>query len=388
MRSSLPAAAARPRERILSLDGVRGIAAVVVVLYHHSLVARPALEQQPGVWEWLTQSPAKILTAGSEAVLVFFVLSGLVVALPALKGRLDWLSYYPSRLVRLYLPVAASLVLAAVFIALVPHSESQAAPGSWLMERNAGSAPLSLVLNEATLLPATYTLNNVLWSLRWEVLFSLLLPLFVVVARAVSSHVGAAVVVSTLAMVVGRIVGVDALVYLPTFLLGTLMAANLDRLQAWGQRVSARRAAGGIWLGIGLASAGVLLLGWLVRPLVPAGSTGSAVLWGLAGLGAAGLVVVALLSPQARRVLEGPTPRWLGRISFSLYLVHIPVLASAAFLIGDDRWWLVSAVALPAAFAIAVLFHAAVEKPAHALARRVGARAASQPDRSPAPTSV
>jgi peptidoglycan/LPS O-acetylase OafA/YrhL len=359
----------------------------VVLLYHHSLVARPTLEQQPGVWEWLTQSPVKVLTAGTEAVLVFFVLSGLVVALPALKGRLDWLSYYPGRLVRLYLPVAASLVLAAIFLALVPHSDSQAAPGSWLLERNADSAPLSLILNEATLLPATYTLNNVLWSLRWEVLFSLLLPVFVLAARAVASHVGVAVLVSTVVMVLGRVIDVDALVYLPTFFLGTLMAANLDRLRDWGDGVNERRA-GWVWPGIGVASSCLLILGWLARPIVPAGSTASAVLWGLAGLGAAGLIVVALLSPLCRRMLESPVPRWLGRMSFSLYLVHIPVLAAAAFLIGDDRWWLVSAVALPASFAIAVLFHAAVERPSHVLARRVGDRAASQPDRSPVPTTV
>jgi peptidoglycan/LPS O-acetylase OafA/YrhL len=358
-----------------------------VLLYHHSLVARPTLEQQPGVWEWLTQSPAKILTAGTEAVLVFFVLSGLVVALPALKGSLDWLAYYPSRLVRLYLPVVASLVLAAVFLALVPHSDAQATPGSWLMERNADSAPLSLLLSEATLLPATYTLNNVLWSLRWEVLFSLLLPVFVVVARAVASRMWLAVLASTALMVLGRVLDVDALVYLPTFFLGTLLAANLDRLQSWGEYVNARRT-GWVWLGLAVTSAGVLLLGWLARPFVPAGSTGSAVLWGLAGLGAAGLIVVALLSPLARRTLESPVPRWLGRMSFSLYLVHIPVLAAAAFLIGDDRWWLVSAVALPASFAIAVLFHVAVERPAHVLARRVGGRVRSQPDRSAVPTAV
>jgi peptidoglycan/LPS O-acetylase OafA/YrhL len=291
--------------------------------------------------------------------------------------------------VRLYLPVAASLVLAAVFIALVPRTGDVTA-GSWLAERNADSAPLSQILNEATLLPASYTLNNVLWSLRWEVLFSLLLPLFVVVARALASRAWLAVIASTVLMVLGRVVGVDALVYLPTFFLGTLLAANLDRLLAWGETVAARsvRSARGIWLAIGSASAGVLVLGWLIRPIVPAGTTGSAVVWGLAGLGAAGLIVVALLSPLARRVLEGPVPGWLGRISFSLYLVHIPVLAAVAFLIGDERWWLVSAVALPATFATAVLFHAAVERPAHALARRVGARAASQPDRSPAPMSV
>ncbi|RLP73860.1 acyltransferase [Mycetocola manganoxydans] len=372
--------------RIASLDGVRGIAAVVVLLYHHTLVARPALEQIPGAWEWLTQSPLKLVTAGTEAVLVFFVLSGLVVALPALRNGFDWLAYYPSRLVRLYLPVVASLLLAAAFILLVPHADGQVTADSWLEKRNADEAPLSLLLGEATLLPETYTLNNVLWSLRWEVLFSLLLPVFIVATRAVGRHVGLAVFVSGGAMVLGRVLELDALVYLPTFFLGTLIAANLDRLRAWGASVH-ERYGGWVWAALAVSSSAVLITSWLARPIAPAGSQVSAVLWGLAGFGAAGLIVVAIVSPLAERLLDSPLPRWLGKVSFSLYLVHIPVLATVAYLIGDGRWWLVSAVALPATFAVSVAFHAAVEKPAHALARRVGARAASQPDRSLVPTA-
>ncbi len=368
-----------------ALDGVRGIAAVVVLLYHLTLMARPRLEETPGLWEWITQSPLRPLTAGSEAVLVFFVLSGLVVSIPALNASFDWLRYYPSRLIRLYLPVIGAVLFAVALLVCVPRLPGAITPESWLADRVASSVSVGQIIEESSLLPETYTIVNVLWSLRWEVLFSILLPLFIVVGLAVRRHRALAAVISVALMIAGRLLEVDALVYLPTFFLGTLLAVSLPELRAWADRVNQR---GGriLWPGLAGASVLVLVSSWLVRDLAPAGSHASAALWGLAGAGAAGLILVAIGSPFAGRMLTARLPLWLGRISFSLYLVHVPVLASVAFLIGDDRWWLVALIAFPASFAIASLFHAVVETPAHRLARRVGSRVASRAEQIPQPT--
>ena len=88
--------------RITSLDGLRGAAALVVVIYHVFLVqpslAAPHLDPNAplGAVEWLaTFTPLHLMWAGPEAVFVFFVLSGLVLALPvADTGRLDLRDYY------------------------------------------------------------------------------------------------------------------------------------------------------------------------------------------------------------------------------------------------------------------------------------------------------
>lgn len=60
---------------------------------------------------WLAFTPVHLVWAGTEAVLVFFVLSGFVLAgpLPQRARRDRWATWYASRLVRLYLPVWASL---------------------------------------------------------------------------------------------------------------------------------------------------------------------------------------------------------------------------------------------------------------------------------------
>lgn len=371
-------------ERMHALDGVRGVAAVVVLLYHLTLMARPRLEETAGLWEWITQSPLRPLTAGSEAVLVFFVLSGLVVSIPALSATFDWLRYYPSRLIRLYLPVIGAVLFAVALILLVPRLPGAITPDSWLADRVASSVSLGQVVEESSLLPETYTIVNVLWSLRWEVIFSILLPVFVVVGRAVKHRWALAATISIALGVAGRLIGVDALVYLPTFFLGTLIAVNLDELRAWADRI-ATRGRGLIWGALATASVLLLIMSWLARPFAPAGSQLSAALWGLAGAGAAGLIVVAIGSPLAKRMLSARLPLWLGRVSFSLYLVHVPVLASVAFVIGDANWPLVAAIAIPASFAVAWLFHVAVETPAHRLARRAGNRVASRHDRVPEP---
>ena len=52
---------------------------------------------------------------------------------------------------------------------------------------------------------------------------------------------------------------------------------------------------------------------------------------GVESLGAVGLVAAAVGSGWWRRMLERRVPQFLGRISFSLYLVHVPVLLALAF---------------------------------------------------------
>src|SRR3954471_9896348 len=85
--------ASQPRSRrIPELDALRGLAAVAVLLGHWMTVV-PAWDDdtrhQPAKWllNLFKYTPLRLLTAAPEAVLVFFVLSGFVLALPFLEGR-------------------------------------------------------------------------------------------------------------------------------------------------------------------------------------------------------------------------------------------------------------------------------------------------------------
>ena len=356
----------RNGNRIGSLDGLRGLAAAIVLVHHASLIAEPWLD--PAGWAVLTQSPLKLLIAGSEAVMVFFVLSGLVVALPALRPGFSWARYFPARLFRLYVPVIAALGAAALLVKVVPRDASTMPDGSWMQDAQATSVSAGDVLSQMTLLRADYPIDNVLWSLRWELFFSLLLPLYVWVALRVRRFAVPVGVLTVVLMFAGRASGNSALAYLPVFLLGTLIAVRFDDLRGLAAGPRARRALP--WIA---ALAGTMLIAsWLARPLT-AGTIAADVLWALAGAGAALLVILAVIWPRAERALGTRPMQWLGRISFSLYLVHAPILATLCFLLGAERWWLACLIGVPLSLVAAAAFHALVERQSQVLARRAGA---------------
>jgi peptidoglycan/LPS O-acetylase OafA/YrhL len=363
--------------RLTALDGLRGVAAAVVVLYHLYLVAEPVLAKAGGsgvgsaLW-WVSQTPLKLLSAGSEAVLVFFVLSGLVVALPALDHKgFSWAGFLSGRLARLYLPVWASIALGTALIWLLPRDSSAITHGTWMDNAQATSISWGTLLNEASLTRASYDVNNVLWSLRWELAFSVLLPLFVAIAILVRRHWAIATGIAFAVSTVGLLSNIDAFRYLPVFFIGTIMAVRLDAIREWMRRRLLRPRAT-LW-GVALVAVSLLLLigQWLLRPVVPPGSIASTLLTQLSVLGAAGLVLSAIGVRSVRTALDARATQWLGRVSFSLYLVHMPILATLTFLLGEDRWWLVALLTVPTAILAAWGFHWAVERPSHRLARRI-----------------
>ena len=90
-------------KRVLSLDGLRGLAALIVFLYHVDIMVKPFGAGGPSLFP------------GTASVMVFFILSGIVLSLVPFKhmgnGGYDWLGYYPRRVVRLCVPLFAAIAL-------------------------------------------------------------------------------------------------------------------------------------------------------------------------------------------------------------------------------------------------------------------------------------
>jgi peptidoglycan/LPS O-acetylase OafA/YrhL len=368
--------------RLTSLDGLRGIAALVVVVHHSLLTWRPLASQflvedptQP-TW-WLVYSPLHLLWAGTEAVMVFFVLSGLVLGLPHLRRTASrrWPAYYGQRLVRLYLPVLGSLVVAAALVLAFPRTPG--ATTSWWFDLHAVPADMHTLLSDALLLGGVSWVNPSLWSLQYEVLFSLLLPLYVVLVRKFGDRSGWLVPPLLVTVAVGTYVGSPTLQWLPVFGVGVAMAACRERLEDLGLRISWSRWSGPLWTLLAAGSVTLLLAEWWCRGLL--GETGLAALAAAraAGIaGAAAVCVLAMTCPAVVAVCEWRPVRWLGTVSFSLYLVHEPILVSVSSLVGGSRTGtvvtLVAAVVL--GLAVAAVFHRLVEVPSQRLARAVGRR--------------
>lgn len=96
----------------------------------------------------------------------------------------------------------------------------------------------------------------------------------------------------------------------------------------------------------------------------------------MVALGSA-LVIVAALSPGViERALMARPLRFLGRISYSVYLVHVPLLLAAVLLLLHGRVPMAALLACvpPAAVALGWLFHATVAEPCAQLGQRLATR--------------
>src|SRR5690606_24647298 len=93
------------------------------------------------------------------------------------------------------------------------------------------------------------------------------------------------------------------------------------------------------------------------------------------GVAGAGVLVFCFLHCRPLRAFGNCRPlQWLGTVSFSLYLMHEPIVVSVATLTPPTvaGVLVVLAVGIPASFGVAVLFHRVVERPSQHLAGWAG----------------
>ncbi len=376
--------------RVRSLDGLRGLAALIVVEHHALLATVPWLAgpygpgplPARGSLDWLlVYTPLHIFWAGQEFVVVFFVLSGFVLTLPTARGaRLRIASYYPARFIRLYLPVWGLLVLAAVLHVAVSHRTLPAA--SWWLNWHAEPLSLRTLDHDALLAPGAGdgAFSSALWSLRWEVLFSALLPALLALAlfscrraptRARLYAPGALVAALCFAALArgAQSSGLDQyLLYLPPFLLGMVLAfhhAQLARLASTLRPRTPRNVA--VEIALLATCVAALTCDWWLPAGIPSAP--------LVAAGACLAVVAALACASLARALVSRPMQWVGKRSYSLYLVHEPLVVALAFAVGGRPGRLrFSLLALAASLLTAGVFFRLVEAPSHRLARRWAAR--------------
>lgn len=363
--------------RLRSLDGLRGFAALTVVFCHALITSQvffaslyePIPARRWSVAWLLGHPPLNLLWAGNQAVIIFFVLSGLVVTLPFVSSSHGWVGYYPRRFLRLYLPTWAAVGFAAILATLV-HRHAVVGASGWLSVHANPHWPG--VRRDLTLVHGTDGLNGPLWSLQWEVIFSALLPVFVVLARVAPRAVLQKIVVMLALTAVGVHTDHKALQYLPAFGTGAALAGNLDGVARFGAWL--RRWRVGPWVllvvGAGLLDSYSLVvlhgsgLSVAARNEVPAVATVA---------GSTILVALAMVTSPLKTTCDARVGQWLGVRSFSLYLIHEPIVVSVALLLGKGASvWVVFAISVPIAVATSWLFQRVVEGPAHDLARAVG----------------
>ncbi|NUO99405.1 MAG: acyltransferase [Nonomuraea sp.] len=371
--------------RLAWLDALRGIGALAVVAEHLLPWFLPALRPY-----WFS--------LGVYGILVFFLVSGYIIP-TSLERHGDMRAFWTSRAFRLY-----PLYLAVIVLVL--------AVSWWVPVREGVPRDGSAVAAHATMLLDVVSVGGVadtMWTLSYEMVFYLLVTaLFAVGAHARSGLVS--MLFAGASVLVGLVVSGALLTGgWPAYASCAVFAAGLACVVAgWFRRTAA--------CALGLMALALLLLGsrvpWLGAAVVAVMFAGTAIhrwergrggLWPVAVTAALVAVaplwaiesgwwwveadvwlttiVLAAATFAGGMALRGRRlPRvltWLGLISYSLYLVHHPLLKYFVEISGDLRWsplprqLAMAVLALAVILAVSALAYRFVERPMQALGRRV-----------------
>jgi peptidoglycan/LPS O-acetylase OafA/YrhL len=347
------------RGRVAGLDGLRGLAALYVVVNHIFERAFPGYPADHAPF-W-----AAGFIYGRFAVVVFIVLSGLSLALaPARDGwRLDGVARFARRRAWRILPAywaALAFSLAVAWLILPP-------PGEAVPDLHSVVANALLVQN---VFPAA-TPNRSFWSIAIEAQLYVLFPLLLLVVRRRGAVVMAAAVTLLVALVgiaVPHIARLDAFATQSPPDLAALFALGMVAagIVAAGER---RRSWPWAWFALAAAAPVLATIWWQ-------GSvwTLDSLLWVDIALGPAiACLLAALVTGRPAllvRLLDTRPLRSLGLSSYSLYLTHGPIVVVLYEKVvagrvghGGPSFLLALAVVVPATVLFARAFAAVFEIP-------------------------
>jgi peptidoglycan/LPS O-acetylase OafA/YrhL len=347
------------RQRVAGLDGVRGLAALFVVVNHIFLRTFPGypVNRAPFWAAWFIY--------GRFAVVVFIVLSGFSLALsPARHGwRLDGVSRFAYRRARRILPAYwAALAFSLAVAWLVTPPPGQAVPGAKSVLVN------SLLLQNLVGAPSP---NRSFWSMAVEAQLYVVFPLLLLIVR----RWGAIVMVATITLVVAtvgivgpHVSGLDTFVIQSPPDLAALFAIGIVSAGIVGAS-TAHRAWPWAWLALA-AAAPVFATIWLEGSVW----TLDHLFWVDLALGPAVACLLAALATghpaRLLRLLDARPIRNLGLSSYSLYLTHGPIvvvvydgIVSGRIRQGVPAFIVTLALAVPLTIAFARVFASLFETP-------------------------
>lgn len=336
--SNLAESPVNSRQRLPFLDGIRALAALWVVLGHCHLLTL-GWTRSSNLWG----RPLDLLLYMHLGVDIFLVLSGFCLALPIVHNsnriKTSHSRFFKARALRILPPYYAALSLILIVNYFLPIA-------SWGYHPVGLTAdiPWNVVAVNFTLLqdifPQYNTINGPFWSISTEWHLYFIFPLLVWILRKygvlmllIASAI-AGFALTWLSFAHPQISGLQATVpsppyFIALFAMGVAAASfafdpRYDRYRSNIYRYS--------WVVGAIAMIPLLLLLWKYRII-----DGNNV-WGflgnlhvidpLTGLVAALFIIGLCDRDRPHRILESKPLVFIGSFSYSLYLIHIPIIAA------------------------------------------------------------
>lgn len=303
-------------KRIPELDGLRGLAILLVFTYHFVI---DTLDRQAYTWAW------KLTIYGWSGVDLFFVLSGFLIGGILVDNR-DSINYFRTfylrrffRIVPLYMVVLTAVSL-SVATSQIPTWSYYIFLQNFFMTDGVGAFSLAPT-----------------WSLAVEEQFYLVLPLFI---RFVRRRLVLAVVLCIIGAVVFR-----WFFYPNMNLTYLLMPSRADALMlgvliAIGYRnrkvmALAKNNTHIMYLGLAVLAAGLLVLAYQDRRIGSSvfqlgGYSAIAVFYSL-------LLLLALSDTAVSKIFRSRFLAWFGVLAYGIYLLHRPIMQLTHYLVYNRK---------------------------------------------------
>jgi peptidoglycan/LPS O-acetylase OafA/YrhL len=365
--------------RFYELDSLRGVAALTVVFHHFSRICSPR------VVHVLDRTPLRLLVAGHQAVILFFLLSGFVLTLPYKKrGSLNYGPFLLKRVCRIYLPYLAALALA---IACDLHFSSRVQSGNYWVNWTWSAPVTTRLVVQHILFLGNYDwsqFNTAFWSLVYEMRISLVFPFIAIAVLRFRTTwlllcaVSLSLAFYPLAMLFSNVLHLcshDAAInsmltlhYAAFFLIGSVLAKHLHAIHRRYTRLSSLQAAA-------IALVSLALYGFSnASSITQRFSIPSDLFdWGTAA-GATMLIIFAMNSRPFHSFLTSRVIHHLGAVSYSLYLIHGTILFVLIHtLLGRIPMGALLLIYLTVTLIVTEIFYRLIERPTMLLGRRLTA---------------
>lgn len=360
--------------RFDQLDSVRGLAATTVVLSHILLVV-PSI----GLIDKLKNTPLHIFWSGHEAVILFFILSGFVLSLPYYNNKeLSYKDYLIRRICRIYIPYAVSIIVAVLF--MVMFSRMGISDLSGFFNLTWVTTPSKELIWKHALLIDKFKFNSfnpVVWSLIHEMRISIIFPVLMYFLLKYNWKRNAFIALLIPIMyfpfyyVCLKILKYDITVdlfdsssyfltvhYVSFFMLGALLAKY--RISTYGYYLKLNKLSKIVIFSVGILSYTYAWWFFHQKTMLHLFIVDD---WAIA-IGSLIFIFFSLNSKTIRQILLLKPIHFVGKISYSLYLIHITVLFTMVnILYGKLPIWTILIGSFVISFMVSTIMYYAIERP-------------------------
>ena len=322
---------------IEGIDSVRALAALSVVLAHIVGPELPGLLKRTVLVTTVIPDLAQYIFTGHPAVIAFFVVSGFCIHYPYICKPLPILPFWAARWIRIMVPALVAMVLAKL----------------------------------AKLHDYNFWDGYILWSIVCELFYYMFYPLFLWISRWMSwrTQFYLALLLSFVVVTVlgsnqygsAHIYGpfLNWIVALPSWLAGCVLAETIHKQQGRSHNVLGHRVA--FWR----------LLVAMVASILYWATMNTGLGYYLTMNGFALLVYFWIRAEVLSRHSNKKTLEWMGKWSYSIYLLHIPLLLIIVQMLRLLWSDVLQLVCLPLVLYGSYWLYKKIELPAHVYARRM-----------------